>query len=60
MGGTILYECDKKEAVVDNYFTNDIEVIVNEEFLKNNEENRDKWDKNNIKFIVKDKEDKHE
>ena len=53
----IIYEYDEVENVNSDIFTYDMEIIVNNEFLKNNEENMYEWNKNNIKFVIKNKED---
>lgn len=55
-GGKVLYHYDGDEAVVDNFFTSDMEVLVSAEFMKNNQENLEKWKKNNVNFIVVNKE----
>ena len=57
MGLRIIYEYDEVENVNSDIFTYDMEIIVNNEFLKNNEENMYEWNKNNIKFVIKNKED---
>ena len=55
-GGKVLYHYDKTEAVVDNFFTSDMDVLVSEEFMKNNQENIEKWKNNKVNFIVIGKE----
>ena len=57
-GGKVLYVYEGTEAVIDNFFTSDLEVLVYEEFMKNNQENINKWESNNVKFVVRNKEDK--
>ena len=55
-GGKVLYHYDGSEAVVDNFFTSDMDVLVNEEFMNNNQENLEKRKNNKINFIVIGKE----
>ncbi len=57
MGLRIIYEYDGVDNVNSDIFTYDMEIIVKKEFLKNNEENLYEWQKNNIKFVIKNKED---
>ena len=45
------------ENVNSDIFTYDMEIIVRREFIDNNEENKYEWNKNNIKFVIKNKED---
>ena len=57
MGFNLIYEYLNNENVNENKFTYDMEVIVNKEFIENNKENEYTWEKNNIKFVIKNKED---
>lgn len=57
MGFKIIYEYDDVDNINSDLFTYDMEIIVKNEFLKNNEENKYEWQKNNIKFVIKNKED---
>lgn len=57
MGFKIIYEYLESENVNENKFTYDMEVIVNKEFIENNKENEYTWEKNNITFVIKNKED---
>ena len=57
MGINIMYEYLADDNVNENKFTYDMEVIVYEEFVKNNVENKYTWDKNGVKFVIKNKED---
>lgn len=53
----IIYEFLTDENVNENKFTYDMEVIVLDGFIKNNQENQYTWDKNGVKFVIKNKED---
>ena len=53
----VIYLHEDIANVDDNKFNYDIEIIVNEEFLKNNEENKYAWSKKGVKFVIKNKED---
>ena len=57
MGIKIIYEYTDTKEVNENKFTYDMEVIVPSEFLKNNAQNEYTWDKNGVKFVIKNKED---
>ena len=57
LGIKIIYEYDGVENVNSDIFTYDMEIIVRREFIDNNEENKYEWNKNNIKFVIKNKED---
>lgn len=57
MGINIIYEHLGAEEVNENKFTYDMEVIVPGEFLKNNAEHEYTWNKNGVKFVIKNKED---
>ena len=57
MGFKIIYEYDDVDNINSDLFTYDMEIIVKNEFFKNNEENKYEWQKNNIKFVIKNKED---
>ena len=57
LGIKIIYEYDGVENVKSDIFTYDMEIIVRREFIDNNEENKYEWNKNNIKFVIKNKED---
>ena len=56
-GGKVLYYYDGVDPVIDNFFTSDLDVLVSDEFMKNNQENIEKWEKNNVRFVIKNKED---
>lgn len=57
MGIKIIYEYDEVDNVNADIFTYDMEIIVKQEFIDNNKENAYEWQKNNIKFVIKNKED---
>ena len=57
LGINIIYEYDEVDNVSADIFTYDMEIIVKKEFIDNNEENMYEWQKNNIKFVIKNKED---
>lgn len=57
MGIDIVYELLESGNVNENKFTYDMEVIVLDGFLDNNLENKYTWDKNGVKFVIKNKED---
>ena len=57
-GGKVLYVHEGTEAVIDNFFTSDMDVLVYEEFMKNNQENIEKWKNNKVNFVIRNKEDK--
>lgn len=57
MGIKIIYEYDEVDNVNADIFTYDMEIIVKQEFIANNKENAYEWQKNNIKFVIKNKED---
>ncbi len=57
MGIKIIYEYDEVDNVNADIFTYDMEIIVRQEFIDNNKENAYEWQKNNIKFVIKNKED---
>lgn len=57
LGIKIIYEYDGVDNVNADIFTYDMEIIVRQEFIDNNKENAYEWQKNNIKFVIKNKED---
>ena len=57
MGIKILYYSNKNENVDDTYFTNNMEVAVSRKFINSNQDNMEKWNKNNVSLIVKNKEE---
>ncbi len=57
MGIDVIYEYNEVGNVNENKFTYNMEIIVPDEFIKNNEENKYTWDKNGIKFVTKNMED---
>ncbi len=56
-GIDVIYLYEDTENVNDNKFNYNTELIVTDEFLKNNEENKYAWDKKGVKFVIKNKED---
>lgn len=53
----IVYEYLVASNVNENKFTYDMEVIVLDGFVEANQENQYTWDKNGVKFVIKNKED---
>ena len=58
IGIKILYSSNKKENVADTYFANNMEVAVSKEFINNNQDNLEKWAKDNVILMTKNKEEK--
>ena len=57
VGVKTVYEVNVDNTVDDTYFVNNIDAIVTMDFIKKNQDNMDKWNKDNIKLIVKNKEE---
>ena len=53
----VIYEYTGTDHVKDGIFTYDLEIITNNAFLTNNEDNKMLWEKNGIKFVTKNMEE---
>lgn len=53
----IIYEYTGTDHAKDGIFTYDLEIITNNTFLTNNEDNKMLWEKNGIKFVTKNMEE---
>lgn len=54
----LIYDYEDVNNVSDKIFENNIEVLVFPEFMNNNEENKYEFSKKNIRFVLKNKEEK--
>lgn len=54
---SFIYKYDSNENVNPTMFVNDMELLVNKEFINNNLDNQISFDKMNIKLVVKNKEE---
>ena len=52
-----IYKYDSNDNVNPTMFVNDMELLVNKEFINNNLDNQISIDKMNIKLVVKNKEE---
>lgn len=57
IGMSFIYKYDSNENVNPTMFVNDMELLVNKEFINNNLDNQISFDKMNIKLVVKNKEE---
>ena len=57
IGMSFIYDYDDIENVNPTIFVDDMELLVNKEFINNNLDNKLSFDKMNIKFVVKNKEE---
>ena len=53
----VIYEYSGTDHAKDGIFTYDLEIITNNTFLTNNEDNKMLWEKNGIKFVTKNMEE---
>ncbi len=53
----VIYEYTGTDHAKDGIFTYDLEIITNNTFLTNNEDNKMLWEKNGIKFVTKNMEE---
>ena len=52
-----VYEYSGVENVKENKFERGTEIIVTDEFLRNNAENEYLWKQSGVKFVIRNKED---
>ena len=57
IGMSFIYKYDSNENINPTMFVNDMELLVNKEFINNNLDNQISFDKMNIKLVVKNKEE---
>lgn len=57
IGMSFIYEYDSVENVNPTIFVDDMELLINKEFINNNLDNQIAFDKMNIKLVVKNKEE---
>lgn len=57
IGMSFIYKYDSNENVNPTMFVNDMELLINKEFINNNLDNQISFDKMNIKLVVKNKEE---
>lgn len=57
IGMSFIYKYDSNDNVNPTMFVNDMELLVNKEFINNNLDNQISFDKMNIKLVVKNKEE---
>ena len=57
LGIKIVYEYSGVENVKENKFERGTEIIVTDEFLRNNAENEYLWKQSGVKFVIRNKED---
>ena len=57
IGMSFIYKYDSIDNVNPTMFVNDMELLVNKEFINNNLDNQISFDKMNIKLVVKNKEE---
>lgn len=57
IGMSFIYKYDSNENFNPTMFVNDMELLVNKEFINNNLDNQISFDKMNIKLVVKNKEE---
>ena len=57
IGMSFIYDYDDIENVNPTIFVDDMELLVNKEFINNNLDNQISFDKMNIKLVVKNKEE---